>query len=91
MIDRQCSVIELCETCSSRTIATNKYITAMTMAYIKRKRDKHLPRKNFFIKKLSTNDSEPIKEKRKHQLKLAWLSLLKAEMTVSKYRLTIVI
>ena len=44
-----------------------------------------------FIKKLSTNDSEPIKEKRKHQLKLAWLSLLKAEMTVSKYRLTIVI
>jgi hypothetical protein len=34
-INRQCSVIELCETCSSRTIATNKYTTAMTVAYIK--------------------------------------------------------
>jgi len=44
-----------------------------------------------FKKKLSTNDSELIKEKRKHQLKLARLSLLKAEMAVSRDSLTIVI
>jgi hypothetical protein len=45
----------------------------------------------FSLQKLSTNDFDPIKEKRKHQLKLAWLSLLKAEMAVPKDRLTIVI
>jgi hypothetical protein len=45
----------------------------------------------FSFSKLSTNDSELIEEKRKHQLKLAWLSLLKAEKAVPKDRLTIVI
>ena len=54
----------------------------MTMAYIKRKRDKHLPRNIFF--KTDQELIETIEEKGKQQLKLAWLNLLKAGMAVPK-------